>query len=417
MNILHVNTKDAAGGAARAMYRLHTGLGQLGHTSRILVGRKSDDGDLVREISPRGSARWIVDKGVNSLSEFVGLQYLAIPSTRRLPREPWWQQAEVVNLHNTHGGYFDLTALPGLSRRKPLIWTLHDMWAFTGHCAYDMGCGRWPTGCGACPRLHDELALRWDTTALLWRLKKWIYARSQLTIVTPSRWLANLVRSSPLLDRFDVHCIPNSVDTGQYAPLDRALARQALALPQDLQLIMFSSEQVDNQRKGGQLLERVVARLVHEQGGRLGLLVLGAGGERWKKVSSVPAYDIGTVFHERMIALCYAAADVFVLPTLADNLPNVLLEGMACGTPCVSFDVGGVGEVVRHMQTGYLARPGDEDDLLRGIELLLVDDEIRRRLSANAREVALTEYTLGVQAHRYAELYSETIKRSARRAS
>jgi glycosyltransferase involved in cell wall biosynthesis len=381
MNILHVNTKDAAGGAARAMYRLHTGLGQLGHTSRILVGRKSDDGDLVREISPRGSARWIVDKGVNSLSEFVGLQYLAIPSTRRLPREPWWQQAEVVNLHNTHGGYFDLTALPGLSRRKPLIWTLHDMWAFTGHCAYDMGCGRWPTGCGACPRLHDELALRWDTTALLWRLKKWIYARSQLTIVTPSRWLANLVRSSPLLDRFDVHCIPNSVDTGQYAPLDRALARQALALPQDLQLIMFSR------------------------------------GERWKKVSSVPAYDIGTVFHERMIALCYAAADVFVLPTLADNLPNVLLEGMACGTPCVSFDVGGVGEVVRHMQTGYLARPGDEDDLLRGIELLLVDDEIRRRLSANAREVALTEYALGVQAHRYAELYSETIKRSARRAS
>ena len=415
MNVLHINYWDDYGGAGKAGYRLHLGLRQLGIESRMLVKRKVTTDPYVAEIMPPTTRWWqrLAEFVSDWVTERLGWQYLCYPSSFRLLRYPWVQGADVVNLHVVHTNYFSHTVLPRLSRERPVVWTLHDMWAITGHCVYSLDCTRWQTGCGKCPRLADYTALRRDTTAWLWKVKRWLYQRSRLTVVTPSRWLGDLARQSPLLAGVDVFVIPNGLDTDVFRPSDKAPVRQALGIDPESRVVMSGAANPEDSRKGGHLLLAALNRLDPTLRRQIVLLIVGRGGDAWQAKGDFKVLLVGPIENERFMAMCYAAADVFVLPTLADNLPNSLLESLACGTPCVSFAVGGVGEVVRSDETGYLARPGDADDLARGIALLLMDDSLRCRLSTQCREVAVREYALEVQAQRYRELYEQLIHRSS----
>ncbi|MBX7234815.1 MAG: glycosyltransferase family 4 protein [Caldilineales bacterium] len=419
LRIVHINLTDSQGGAAIAARRLHLALRRAGHDSRMLVWRKYTDDPFV-EIFEKGAFRRGLSQVVGRKLDEFGLQYLFHPASMRLPEHPWLREADIVNLHLGHGGYLSTRALPRLSRRAPLVWTMHDLWAVSGHCAFAAAddCNRWLTGCGNCPRLDDSPAVRTDLTATMWRLKARTYARSRLVTVCPSDWLAGKMRQSPLLNRFPIHTIANGLDLDLFRPVARPVAREALGLPRDRKIIMFGAASLADPRKGARYLRQALASLPeHVQRNSTLLLVGGKAGEITDALHDIPVIEMGKVDNETLMALCYAAADVFVMASLAENLPNSLVESLACGTPCVCFDVGGCPEIIEHLQTGYLARPQAADDLAHGIDLVLSDDALRHRMGAQAPERVRQSFEASRVAGQYLDLYRQTRLSPRRSAS
>jgi glycosyltransferase involved in cell wall biosynthesis len=376
----------------------------------MVVGWKATDDDDVSMIGHR-RAVWMLDRLCDRVLERLSLQYCFYPSSILLPRRPWFREADVIQLCNTHGGYFSHLALPALCRARPVVWRLDDMWPMTGHCIYSFDCTRWKTGCGSCPIVADYPSLRRDRTALLWRLKRRAYRRASLTLVAPSRWMAGLTRESPLLDRFPIHVIPNGLDVQVFRPIPRSSAREVLGLDPRKRVVLFGSHMASDRRKGAGLLAEALARLAPPSRKDVELLTIGRGSPGWDASIPLPVRHLGPIRDDALLATIYSAADVYVLPTLADNLPNTLIESMACGTPVVSFDVGGVAEAVRHLETGYLAKARDVEDFTRGMALLLDDPALRAAMGRRGREVVEQDYTLELQARRFLEVYREAIER------
>lgn len=413
MNILHISLADQAGGATRAAFRLHTGLGRLGHSSHMLVGAQQHKRPEIDMLPVRRNF-WqkTCYRLVNRFEEYTGLQYLVQPWRNQFLRHPFTRQAEVINLHNVHSGFFPYTILPKLSRRTLLVWTLHDFWGVTGHCGYPVlyGCERWKSGCGQCPALSDYPPLSRDTTAFLWRVKERVYRRSRITLVTPSRWVAETVRQSPLLNQCEVHCIPHGLETEVFKPTPKLAARKMLELPPDAKIVLFSSLfDALLPRKGGTYLLEALQRLIKEGIPDLLLLTVGRGRISLGEKYQFPVRSLGLIGDDHLLALCYSAADLYVGPSLAETFGLVFSEAMACATPVVAFAGTGAAEVVRHLETGYLARYRDAEDLTRGMRLLLQDDELRERCGRRSREVVEREYTLELYSQRYAQLYQAGI--------
>ncbi len=400
MNVLHISESDRGGGAALVAYKLHRELLGRRHVSRMLVGRKLTPDAETRSLKRHAGWR-AADRACGELLDRLGLQYALYPSSFALVSDPWFREADVVQLHNLHGSYFAFTALPLLGRRRPLVWLLEDDWAYTGHVAYALECERWRTGCGACPHLREYPRLRRDTTALLWRLKRSVYARTpRLTLVVASRWSEGRVRTSPLLRRFPVHRIPHGVDTDLFAPGPREEARARVGLPMERPVVLFVASDLRERRKGLHLLEEAL-RLLE----RPPLLVTAGSGA---VAPGIEHRALGPLEGERL-ADAYRAADVFAVPTLADVQTQTAPESLACGTPCVSFDAGGVTDVVRDGETGLHARFADARSFAQALDRLLRDDELREHLSVRARAAAAAEFSLRLQADRYERLYEETL--------
>jgi glycosyltransferase involved in cell wall biosynthesis len=335
-------------------------------------------------------------------------------STKRLMGTDLFGWADLLQLHNLHGRYFNYQLLPRISLAKPVVWTLHDMWAFTGHCAYAFDCSRWKNGCHACPLLKkaqrhlvEPGPTRLDRTRSIWRQKRRLYEQSNLHIITPSYWLGAQVKDSILAQAAAVEVIPNGVDLDVFRPVDRRTVRTKLGLPLDAKVILFVAEKLSNRRKGFAALLRALEHLPDSEG--LLLLTIGTVESRGL-LGRFRCKELGRVNDEGLLGLAYSAADLFVLPTLADNQPLVLIESLACGTPIVSFNVGGVPEMVRHLETGFLAESKDAEHLAHGISVLLHDDELRARMRRRCRDVAVAEYGLELQVERYLALYRRAIE-------
>ena len=412
MRILHINVADEARGAAQAALRLHDAQNRLGHSSRMLVGYRYKNLPEM-EMLPRRDTRWQrgLFRAVNRFETLTGLQYLCQPWRRQFLRHRFTQQAEVVNLHNTHSGFFSHTIVPELSRRLPVVWTMHDLWSITGHCGspYMYGCERWKTGCGRCPALHDHPAIAVDTTAWLWRIKASVYRRSALTFITPSEWLAAMVRQSPLLAPFEVRSIPHGLDTSVFTPTPKPLAREKLGIPPGAKVVLFAAFDLYLYRKGGVYLFEALRRLREEGRQDLLLVTVGSAQAVLKPEHRVPIQNLGLIRDEASLSTCFSAADLYVGPSLHETFGLVFMEAMASGTPVVAFDCTAVPEVVRHLETGYLARHKDVDDLTHGIRFLLDNDAEREKLGRQGRAMVEREYTVERQAQRYLELYREVI--------
>jgi glycosyltransferase involved in cell wall biosynthesis len=412
MKVVHISATDAGGGSARAATNLHMSLRAQGVGSRMLVARRTGDDPDVRELLPPGPRRF-VDRAVGRAGDLVGLQYLAYPASFLLERDPWVQHADVIQVYNIHGGYFAFPALARLARFRPIVWRLSDMWAVTGHCSYSYDCERWRTGCGSCPRLGEYPALPIDTTHFLWQMKRRIYDSARPVVVTPSRWLESVVRASPLFEHADVHYIPNGIDTTAFRPGDRAATRARLGLPQDARIVLFNATALNDPRKGGTHLLAALREL--QRNSSLNLFLLLVGGGELPRDLPCPAAAIGYVADPERLRNTYSAADVMVLPTLAENLPNAALESLACGTPVVSFAVGGMPDAVQSGRTGYLARYADAHDLGVGINWLLVDEAARLRCGQAGVDLVRTQFTIQRQAEQFLQLYHSVT--AARRAS
>lgn len=409
LSVLHINDCDRFGGSGRSAYRIHSTLRRLGVRSRMFVRDKASADPDVAQISD-GFVR-VLDRASYHVLERLSLQYLFYSSSFLLTQQDWFKQADVLQLFNTHANFFSHTALPLLSKYRPIVWRLSDMWALTGHCTHSFDCDRWKTGCGSCPILSDYPELRWDTTALLWKIKNSVYSRSDVTVVAPSKWMNGLARQSPLLSRFAIHQIPNGVDLSIFRPEDKISARSALDLDPDKRIILFSSHLIMNPYKGGAHMQEALDRL-SSTGAMTNVLVLivGRGAEKWYQNSAFEIRRLGHISDDQKLAQVYSAADLFVLPTLADTFPNAVLEAMACGTVPVTFNVGGCPEIVKHLETGYLAAEKDAEDLARGIELLLKDADLRNKLRTQALELVAREHSDDLEGHRFRSLYENIIE-------
>ncbi|MDZ8055550.1 MAG: glycosyltransferase family 4 protein [Aulosira sp. ZfuVER01] len=402
MNVLHINKSDIAGGAAIAGYRLHQGLLVQGIDSRLLVGTKSTNSDRVASV-PRKDR---TEKLLGHVNESFGLNYLNYISSFNISQHPFFKEADILNFHNLHNEYFNYLAISSLTKNKPAVFTLHDMWSFTGHCSYSYDCDRWKTGCGKCPYPDTYPNIKVDNTHLEWKLKNWVYSSSNLSIITPSNWLTEQVKQS-MLNRFPVHHIPYGIDTEAYQPLDSEKCRFVLGIPNNKKVLMFGAEELKDARKGGDLLLKALQNLPESLKAETMLITFGKGGEAISNTVGMENLNLGYVDSDRLKSIAYSAADLFIFPTRADNLPLVLQESMACGTPMVSFKIGGVPDLVRHGITGYLATPEDANDFCNGIVELLEDKSLCDRMSQNCRAIALQEYPLELQAKRYIELYQQ----------
>jgi glycosyltransferase involved in cell wall biosynthesis len=368
----------------------------------MLVGHRTSDDPDVDTVHGSDALRRL-DRLANIAGAATGLQYLYLPSSHRVWRHPWVADADVIQLYNTHGGYFSQWLIPALASRAPLVWRMSDLWLMTGHCAYPGSCERWRIGCGACPDLGTYPGLKWDTTGFLWRHKQKLYARSKMTIVAPSSWAGRMARESPILGGFPVHQIPNGIDAALFYPQDKIRLRQKLGIPVDAKVILFAAHILDdNPRKGGELLISALAHVGARPGVRL--MLVGRGGSSWPSRVPIPVDCLGFIVGAELAA-AYAAADIFVAPSAVENLPNTVLEAMAAGLPVVASNAGGMADAVRHNETGLLFDVGDAGALAKNLECLFDDADLQERLGQAARRVIKEEFSEEAEVQRFAELY------------
>jgi len=419
MRVLHFGASDLFGGAARSAYRLHQGLNRLGLESSMLVARRASADESVVEFVP---ARDIVRRGIRGVLRWRNAREVAAyDATRPAGFEPFHTERSRFAAEQSHwplpSGVFNLhwisefvdyaALLPRLATHGPIVWTLHDMNVVTGGCHYDHECGRYRQGCGNCPQLGS--GREEDLSRAVWLRKHRVFSKipaERLHFVTPSAWLKQVVEASPLAAGFAVSVIPYGLDTDVFAPRDKAMAREQLGLPQDARVILFVAHSSDIRRKGFDLLTAALAGLEDD----VTLLTVGEGGKM--EGLDLSEVRLGRVEEDERLALIYSAADVFVIPSREDNLPNTVLESLACGTPVAGFAVGGIPEMVRDGVTGCLAPRGDVRALRAGITTLLSNADRQREMSQTCRRVALAGYRLELQAERYRNLYANMLKPS-----
>jgi glycosyltransferase involved in cell wall biosynthesis len=341
----------------------------------------------------------------------LGLNDVHCVGAFKIKNMPAYVEADLLNFHGIHGQFFSYLALPSLTANKPAVFTVRDMWPLTGHCAVSYDCERWKLGCGQCPYPDAPPALpaKRDSTRLEWQLKNWVYGHSRLTVVFISRRMTEQAKHS-ILGRFPVHHIPNGVDIEAYQQLDPEQCRSLLGIPRGKKVLLFAAAHLNRYHKGSDLLGKALQSLPRSLKTEIVLLLMGEGGEIIADAFDVQVLPLGYVGGHRLKAMAYSAADLFVLPTRGEALGNVLLESMACGTPMVSFDVGGVPDLVRPGITGYLARPADAQDLRDGIWQLLEDAPLRQAMSQQCRAIAVEEYSVELEVQRYIALYHEVLR-------
>ncbi len=411
MNILILSTSDIQGGAARATYRLHQGFHHISIASQMLVQTKLSDDRTV--ISPQTK----LEKGGSKVRPTLNAIPLQLYQKRdRAPYSVQWLperivpkiaqiNPDIINLHWICGGYLQIETLAKFN--KPIVWTLHDMWAFTGGCHYSQECDRYTQSCGSCPQLHSRS--NWDLSRWVWQRKAKAWKNLNLTIVTPSHWLAKCARASSLFQDLPIKVIPNGIDTTQYKPIAQSLARKVLNLPQDKQLVLFGAmSATSDPRKGFHLLMPALQKLSYSLGqDQIELVVFGSSQPSDPPDFGFKVHYLGRLNDDISLSILYAAADIFIAPSIQENLPNTVMEALACGKPCVAFNIGGMPDLIEHQQNGYLAKPFEVEDLARGIAWILKDMERYRKLSDRARKKIEQEFSQQLQSQRYLSLFSE----------
>lgn len=409
MRIVHLSHADIAGGAARAAYRLHWALRSSSIDSRMEVNDATSGEWSVRgaqgkaaKISARlrphlGAAICRLQKSPNQVLHSPAL----LPG--RLAQRLAGQGADLVNLHWINGEMCSIAELGRL--RLPVVWTMHDMWPFSGaeHYASDQ---RWKEG--YLPYNRAPGYGGFDLDRWTWRRKCKHWTRP-FHLVAPSRWLANCASQSALTRDWPVSVIPNALDLELWQPVDRALARRLLNLPLEPRLVLFGAMGgTRDPRKGSELLTSALDLLARRQE-KIELVVFGQSAPQTSVALGFPVHYMGHLHDEVALRLLYSACDLFVLPSRQDNLPNTGVEAQACGLPVVGFDVGGMSDIVSHHESGYLAQPFEIEDLAQGISWCLKDSERHGALSAAARRHAEATYAAPIVAAQYAALYREVL--------
>ncbi|MCX6150718.1 MAG: radical SAM protein [Ignavibacteriales bacterium] len=416
LNIVHLSSLDN-GGAGKAAYRLNKGLQARGFNSTLLVLNKSLIDESIKTIDvPKTfalqeawSTQWdICQAEVKKYSDRPkGLEiFTDINSGIKLHDNYDIQNADLINLHWT-SGLLDSVYMRLAFYNKPIVWTLHDMNAFTGGCHYSGDCDKYKTGCGACPQLGSNNEN--DLSRQIWLKKFKAYRNLNLTIVTPSNWLADCASQSPLFIKFPIAVIPNGFPLDVYIPHPTVEYEKTLEFLSPKKLILFGADYETNRKGFNYLIDALEIFSKQFKDINIILGVFGYYSNNFKIPEKCSLINFGKITDENKLAGIYNLADVFVLPSIEDNLPNVIIEALACGLPVVGFNIGGVKDEIEHKKNGYLAQAKNVEDLAEGIRWVLFEGN-QNELKINSRAKAEKEYSMEKQALRYNELYQNIIR-------
>ena len=417
MKVLIVNTSEKTGGAALAAKRLMEALNNNGVKAKMLVRDKETEQITVVPLPSKLMQQWhfLWDRFKIYCHLWFSKNHLfdidTASSGADITKLPEFKEAEIIHLHWVNQGMLSLKGIKKiLDSGKPVVWTMHDLWPATAICHYPERCERFKSHCRECGMLHKGGCLG-DLAARVWKRKKAMLASRSISFVACSRWLCSEARQSALLKEQRIVSIPNPIDTRIFHPIDKVEARKQLQLPEDKQIILFVSQKVTDPRKGmDYLIESLNRLLADDPSLREHAVVAILGGQAEEIAERLPmeAYPLGYVSETKRIVAIYSAVDLFVTPSLSDNLPNTIMEAMACGVPCVGFKVGGIPEMIDHLKNGYVANYCDAADFANGIRWVLAEADWNELSAACLRKVH-TCYSLTSVSLRYTELYSQAL--------
>jgi glycosyltransferase involved in cell wall biosynthesis len=414
MKILHLNTFEQTGGAAIAANRIHKGLLQQKINSTYRVASKMTQSRSV--LGPQKPHEIISLLLQHELNNLPTLKYRSINSDycyspgyfpgigiNRIK----YSKPDIINLHWISDGFIRIETLAKIT--CPIVWTLHDSWAFTGGCHIPFDCNRYVKNCGKCPALGSSRSNDLSSKVLLRKIHAW--EKLNITIVAPSRWMADCAKKSLLFRNHHVKVIPNGIDTSCFKPHNRKIVRDILNLPPDKKIILFGGNNVKNYRnKGFQMLKESLKKLASTVSQEeITIVVFGEANPEPSFGLNFETKNIGMFKDEVAMAIVYSSADAIVVPSIQESFGLTAAEALSCGTPVIAFDTSGLKDVVDHMQNGYLAKPFETDDLAKGIAWVLEDENRWKSLSVNARKKVEQSFSIKTVVKKYTDLYTEIL--------
>ena len=415
MRVLIVNTSERIGGAAIAAGRLVEALKNNGIKAKMLVREKQTDRLSVIELKRNWWRVWqfiwerILIWKENRFKKH-NLFAVDIANTGTdITVLPEFQAADIIHLHWINQGMLSLNDIRKiLLSGKPVVWTMHDMWPCTGICHHARECDKYHQECHHCPYIYKGGGKK-DLSNQVFKKKKEIYQSAPVTFVTCSRWLKERAGQSALLNGHTIVDIPNPISTGLFKPQNSLAARNKMELPTDKKLILFGSVKVTDKRKGiDYFVEscKLLAEMHPELKEELGVVVYGKNSEQLKPLIPFQVYALDYISNEKDLVNIYNAVDLYVTPSLEENLPTTIMEAMACGVPCVGFNVGGIPEMIDHLHNGYVAEYKSAEDLANGIIWTLSESEYQS-LSEEACRKAVSNYSESIVAKKYIDIYNK----------
>ena len=414
MRVLIINTSERRGGAAIAAGRLMDALRNNGIQAKMLVRDKQTDRVTVIGLKKSLWKIWqfiwerIVIWKANHFKKHNLFEVDIANTGTNVISLPELSQADVIHLHWINQGMLSLKDIRRIIESgKPIVWTMHDMWPFTGICHYAGDCDKYTSHCENCPILYK--GNKKDLSFHTFQQKKRMLEGSHIHFVSCSQWLGNMAKRSKLIGNHSIVSIPNAINTNLFKPRDKQAARHKLGLPMDKQLLLFGSMKTSDKRKGIDYLVNACELLAKSHPDfckQLGVVILGKESNLYESLFPFPIYSMNYVNSEKELADIYNAVDLYVTPSLQDNLPNTIMEAMACGIPCVGFNVGGIPEMIDHLHNGYVADYKSAEDFANGIHWALSEGEYES-LSQEAHRKVLTSYSESAVAKRYIEVYNK----------
>ncbi len=415
LKIVHLNTYDGNGGAGRACLRLSDALNGIGVDSKVLVYYQFGNNPAIHNLSKGPIAK------AKAVFNIMAERYLAKAFSKKEGKTPfslqWFgksviknklvQEADVIHIHWVNHGFLSPKFLAELDElEKPIVWTFHDSNAFTGGCHVRYSCENFHRQCGNCPLL--KMSGPKDISHQTWKRKQKAYSEVNFNVVAPSNWMAQSVKESSLLGLRHTSVIPNTIEVDVFKPYVKAEAKKILKIaPEKFVLMSGFMPSKNDKHKGTQYLIDALFELSRRPeipNEQIELVIFGN-----KDEANVPKFPfkttfLGTINKDEHLAKCYAAADAFITPSLEDNLPNTVMESLACATPVIAFTTGGIPDMVKHLQNGYLARYQDASDLADGIEWLFLHEQ-KEEIQKEARRTVLSTFAPPVIAEQHAALY------------
>ena len=414
MRVLIVNTSERTGGAAVAASRLMKALNNNGVKAKMLVRDKETDALTVVGLPKSPMLHWhfLWERFVIFCRLHFSRKHLfeidIANAGTDITKLREFQEADIIHLHWINQGMLSLGGIRKiLQSGKPVVWTMHDIWPATAICHLTMGCHYYINRCAKCKYLPGGGSSH-DLASRIWRKKQQMLAEGNIYFVACSRWLESEAKSSALLKGQKITSIPNPIDTHIYRKGNKQEARQRLGLPQDKKLILFASQRVTNENKGMSYLVEACRQLSNLKKDLCEVVILGGHAEEVVGQLPMKAHPLGYVNDEQRVVDVYHAADVFVLPSLSENLPNTIMEAMACGVPCVAFKVGGIPEEIDHLKNGYVAAYRDAADLAKGIAWVLQEADYES-LSEQAVHKVTQCYSQQSVAIKYLDVYQQAM--------
>lgn len=425
MKVLLITKHPGTGGAAIASSRLLEALREKKLDAKMLVqdGENRDKGIYA---TGRGTikhwknlGRFIIERLAflrQERSSSIRFLFSLANTGESIAQHPLVKEADILHLHWINAGFLSLKSLRELfSLGKPIVWTFHDMWTFTGGCHYALDCTQYTLECGNCPYLKQPA--KNDLSQRIWRKKAKIFSDQKVHVVTPSKWLEDCVKASSLLKNWPVSTIHNPVNAGIFKPANQSEACARLGLDPTKKYILFGAATMKNVLKGfSYFLEasKIIAAQTDQthidqvQAEDVEILLFGKTKEDVAASFPIPTRNIAFVKSMETIVDLYSVAHLFVIPSLQDNLPNTIVESMLCGTPVVGFDTGGIPEMIAHKENGYLAEFKSSENLAEGISWVLSNPDYEK-LSDHTRKLALERFSMDRSVDMHVDLYTDIL--------